>query len=273
MFTYYWRHCEAFEILVPFSSVQFSHSVTSNSLQLHEMQHARLPCPSPTPGACSNSCTSSQWCHPTISSSVIPFASCLQSFPASGSFPMSQFFASGGQSIGVPASASVFPMIKPMPPALEGRVLTAGPPGKSQGVVLRLQACGHLWQWPQESNIPSWPISSLALFCPLTPHSLISWGGGFHQWVSYTQCLSYRESDLRLGDCQLGRHQFGFPRADLAPDHFLGVCSGQTSWTVFSQELMGQNWSFYLDIHLSLHLHGHWILALIPPPRGAEPEK
>ena len=89
LFTYYWRHCEAFEILVPFSSVQFSHSVTSNSLQLHEMQHARLPCPSPTPGACSNSCTSSQWCHPTISSSVIPFASCLQSFPASGSFSMS----------------------------------------------------------------------------------------------------------------------------------------------------------------------------------------
>ena len=67
--------------------VQFGRSVTSNYLQLHEMQHARLPCPSPTPGACSNSCTSSQWCHPTISSSVIPFASCLQSFPASGSFP------------------------------------------------------------------------------------------------------------------------------------------------------------------------------------------
>ena len=70
----------------------------------------RLPCPSPTPRACSNSCPSSQWCHPTISSSVVPFSSCLQSFPASGSFPMSQLFASGGQSVGVSASASVPPM-------------------------------------------------------------------------------------------------------------------------------------------------------------------
>ena len=71
---------------------------------------ARLPCPSPSPRACSNSCPSSQWCHPTISFSVIPFSSCLQSFPASGSFPMSQFFTTGGQSIGVSASASVLPM-------------------------------------------------------------------------------------------------------------------------------------------------------------------
>ena len=88
----------------------FSHSVVSDSLQAHGMQHTRLPCPSPTPGSCSNSCLPSQWCHPTISSSVIPFSSCLQSFPASGSFPMSQFFASGGQSIGASASASVLPM-------------------------------------------------------------------------------------------------------------------------------------------------------------------
>ena len=152
-----------------------------------DCMHARLPCPSPTPRApptshCSNSCSSSQWCHPTISSSVVPFSSCPQSFPASGSFPMSQFFASGGQSIGISASASVPPMIKPMPPALEGGVLTTGPPGKSQGAVLRLQACGHLWQWPQESNIPSWPISSLALLCPLTHHPLISWAGEV-SWV------------------------------------------------------------------------------------------
>ena len=76
------------------------------------LPHARLPCPSPTPGAYSNSCPSSWWWHPTISSSVIPFSSCLQSFPASGSFPMSQFFAAGGQSIGVSASASVLPMNK-----------------------------------------------------------------------------------------------------------------------------------------------------------------
>ena len=76
----------------------------------HGQQHARLPCPSSTPGACSNSCPSSWWCHPTISSSVVPFSSCLQSFPASGSFPVSQFFTSGGRSIGVSASASVLPM-------------------------------------------------------------------------------------------------------------------------------------------------------------------
>ena len=93
-----------------FSSVQFSRSVLSDSLWLHELQHARPPCPSPTPGVYSNSCPLSRWCHPTISSSVVLFYSCLQSFPASGSFPMNQFFASGGQSTGVSASASVLPM-------------------------------------------------------------------------------------------------------------------------------------------------------------------
>ena len=89
---------------VVFSSVR--HSVMSNSLQPHGLQHTRLPSPSLTPGACSSSCPSSWWCHPTISSSVIPFSSCLQSFPASGSFLVSQFFASDGQSIGVSALAS-----------------------------------------------------------------------------------------------------------------------------------------------------------------------
>ena len=91
-------------------SVQFSCSVVSNSLRPHELQHARPPCPSPTHGVHSNSCPLSQWCHTTISSSVVPFSSCLQSFPASGSFLVSQLFASGGQSIGVSASASVLPM-------------------------------------------------------------------------------------------------------------------------------------------------------------------
>ena len=90
--------------------VQISRSVVSDSLWCHGLQHTRLPCPSPTPGACSNSCPLSWWCHPTISSSVALFSSCLQSFPASGSFPMSQFFASGGRSIGASASASVLPM-------------------------------------------------------------------------------------------------------------------------------------------------------------------
>ena len=89
-----------------FSSVQFSRLVMSNSLQPYELQHTRPPCPSPTP----NPCPLSQWCHPAISSSVVPFSSCPQSFPASGSFPMSQLFTWGGQSIGVSASASVLPM-------------------------------------------------------------------------------------------------------------------------------------------------------------------
>ena len=92
-----------------FRSVHFSHLVMSNSLWPHGLQHTRPPCPSPTPGVYSNSCLSSQWCHPTISSSVVPF-SCLQSFPASVSFQMSQFFVSGGQSTGVSASAWILPV-------------------------------------------------------------------------------------------------------------------------------------------------------------------
>ena len=92
-----------------FSSVQFSCSVVSDSLRPHESQHSRPPCPSPTPGVHSDSCSSSQWCHSAISSSVIPFSSCPQSLPASESFPMSQHFGWGGQSIGVSASASFPP--------------------------------------------------------------------------------------------------------------------------------------------------------------------
>ena len=98
-------------IILCYSPGKFSSVAQSclNSLQPHGLLHARLPCPSPTPEACSNSHPSSRWCHPTISSSAIPFSSCLQSFPASGYFLMSQFFVSGGQSIGVSASASVLP--------------------------------------------------------------------------------------------------------------------------------------------------------------------
>ena len=92
-------------------SVQFSRSVISDSLWLHGLQHARPPHPAPTPGACSNSYPLSQWCDPTISSSVVPFSSCLQSCPTSGCFPLNQFFSSHGQSIGVLASASVLPVI------------------------------------------------------------------------------------------------------------------------------------------------------------------
>jgi len=94
----------------PFSSVQFSRSVVSDSFRPHELQHTRPPCPSPTCRVYPNSCPLSQWCHSTISSSVIPFSSCPESFPASGSFQMSQLFSSGGQSIGVSASASILPM-------------------------------------------------------------------------------------------------------------------------------------------------------------------
>ena len=92
------------------NSVQFSHSVVSDSLWPHEQQHARPSCPSPTPGVHPNACPLSRWYHPTISSSVVLFSSCPQSFPTSGSFQMSQLFASGGQSIGVSASTSVLPM-------------------------------------------------------------------------------------------------------------------------------------------------------------------
>ena len=91
-------------------SSSFSHSVVSDSLQPHWLQHSRLPCPSPSPRVCSNSCPLSQWCHPTFSVSVILFFSCLQSFPASGSFPVSQFFTSSGQSTGASALALVLPM-------------------------------------------------------------------------------------------------------------------------------------------------------------------
>ena len=94
---------------VQFSSVQFSHSFVSDSLWPHESQHTRPPCPSPAPGVHSNSRPSSQWCHPAISSSVVPFSSCPQFLPASGSFPISQLFAWGGQSTGVSALASFLP--------------------------------------------------------------------------------------------------------------------------------------------------------------------
>ena len=102
-------HSSAEDLCISGVELLFNHSVMSDSLWPHGLQHARLPCPSPSLGDCSNSCLLSQWCLPTISSSVIPFY-CLQSFPASGSFPVSQFFTSGGQNIGASTSASVLPM-------------------------------------------------------------------------------------------------------------------------------------------------------------------
>ena len=110
LYLYIHMHSYTYISFSNISSVHFSCSVMSDSLWPHGLQYARPPCPSPTSEVYSNSCPLSGWCHPTISSSVVPFASCLQSLPASGSFPMSQFFASGGQSIGVSATASVLPV-------------------------------------------------------------------------------------------------------------------------------------------------------------------
>ena len=146
------------------SSVQFSHSVVSDSLRLHELQHARPPCPSPTPRVYSNSCPLSRWCHPAISSSVVPFSSCPQSLPASESFSMSQPFTWGGQSIGVSASASVLPTnTQDWSPwgwtgwtSLQSkgfsRVFSNTTVQKHQffGVQLSSQSNSHIHTWPQE---------------------------------------------------------------------------------------------------------------------------
>jgi len=143
------------------ASVQSSHSVMSDSLWPHRLQHARLPCPLPTPGIYSNSCPLSRWCYPTISSSVIPFSSRLQSFPTSGSFQMSQFFASGGQNNVVSASASVLPINiqHPFPLGLTGwisllskelsRVFSNTPVQKHQffGAQLSLLSNSHIHTW------------------------------------------------------------------------------------------------------------------------------
>ena len=147
-----------------FSSVQFSCSVVSTSLRPHELQHARPPSPTPTPGVHSNSCPSSQWCHPAISSSVIPFSSCPQSLPASESFPMSQLFAWGGQSTGVSALASFLPMISQDWSPLEwtgwiflqsnrlSRVFSNNTVKKHQlfGAQLSSQSTSHIHTWLQE---------------------------------------------------------------------------------------------------------------------------
>jgi len=122
LFTWKWKQivCSSFNIAVVCKAwgwtysciLLLSRSVMSESLQPRGLQHSRLACPSPSSRACSNSCPLNQWCHRTISSSVFPFSSCLQSFPESGSFPVSQLFASGGQSFGVSASASVLPIFR-----------------------------------------------------------------------------------------------------------------------------------------------------------------
>ena len=159
-----WRFLKKTGNRTAISSVQFSRSVVSDSLQPHESQHARPPCPSPTPGVHPDSCASSQWWHPAILSSVIPFSSCPQSLPVSGSFPMSQIFAWGGQSIGVSASTSVLPMNTQDWSPLEwtgwislqskglSRVFSNTTVQKHQffGAQLSSQSNSHIHTWPLE---------------------------------------------------------------------------------------------------------------------------
>ena len=150
-----WWSLDTYKISLKFAKVtenfmtfQFSCSFVFNYLWPHGLQHAGLPCPSPTPGACSNSCPSSRWCHPNISSSVIPFSSCFQSFTASRSFPVSQFFASGGQSIGVSASASVLPM----------NIQDWFPLGWTGWISLQSKRLSRIF-----SNITWWPLLAIIL--------------------------------------------------------------------------------------------------------------
>ena len=162
---YYYRYYITYIYIVCvylyISSVQFSLSVMSNSLRHHESQHARPPCPSPTPGVYSNSCLLTWWCHPTISSPVIPFSSCLQSFPESGSFPVSQFLASGGQTIGASASASALPM----------NIQDWSPLGLNG--LLFLQSKGLLKSLLQRYS--SWSLYKKALLCSVAQSHLILW--------------------------------------------------------------------------------------------------
>ena len=132
-------------------SVKFSCSVRSDSLQPHELQHTRPPCPSPTAEAYPNSCSLSRWCHPTISSFVVPFSSCPQSFPASGSFQMNQLFASGGQSTGVSASISVLPM----------NTQDWSPLGWTGWITLQSKGLSIVFSIPQFKSISSWELSFL----------------------------------------------------------------------------------------------------------------
>ena len=134
-----------------FSSLQFSHSVVSNSLQPHRLQHIRPPCPSPTPGVYSSSCPSSRWCHQIVSSSVVPLSSRPQSFPASGSFLMSQLFASGGQNIGVSASVSVLPI----------KTQNWFPLGWTGWISLQSKGLSRVFSTPQFKSISSSVLSLL----------------------------------------------------------------------------------------------------------------
>ena len=149
----------------------------SDSLRPHGLHHTRLLCPSPTPGVCSNSCPSSQWCHPTVSSSVIPFSSCLQSFPASGSFPVRQFFASGGQTIGASASASVFPL------NIQGWF-----PLGLTGLISFLTEKGHpLDQQEETHEAESNRVLNVSFHCRVMENTRSSWEQHMTTCIEYTE--------------------------------------------------------------------------------------
>ena len=171
-----------------FLSVQFSHSVVSDSLQPHGLQHIRLPCPSPTPRACSNSCPLSWWCHPTISSSVIPFSPCPQSFPASEAFPMSQLFTSDGQSIGALASSSVLPMntqgwfplgLTGLISALQGTLKSLHQHHSSKASILWystfIWSNSHIHTWLREKSYLWLDKPLLANWCPCILICCLGW--------------------------------------------------------------------------------------------------
>ena len=177
----------------------FSHSVVSDSLKPHGLQHTRLPCPSPSPRTCSNSCPLSQWYHPIILSSIIPFSSCLQSFPESGSFPVSQFFPSGGQRIEAEASTSVLPMNGQdwFPLGLIGwislqskglsRVFSNTTVQKQQffGTQLSLQANSHIHTYRTTGKtiaLTRWTLLAKSCLCFLI--CCLDWSSIFFQGVS-----------------------------------------------------------------------------------------
>ena len=196
--------------IIYFRSIQFSRSVMSNSLQPHESQHARPPCPSPTPRVYSGSCPLSQWCHPTISSSFVPFSSCPQSFPASRSFQVSQLFAWGGQSIGVSASASVLPMnTQDWSPLVDWLDLLA-----VQGTLKSLLQHHSskiicLKEWKDDCNFKSW-VRREVPFCYPENQSVYE----KKKWGAFPRSPSLTESRLPLW----------LSYSQLAQDHVGGYC-------------------------------------------------
>ena len=218
----------------PWSVSQISRSVVSDSLQPHELQHARPPCPSPTPGVHPNSCLSSQWCHPAISSSVVPFSSCPQSLPASESFPLSQLFAWGGQSIGVSALASFLPKNTQDRSPLEwtgwislhskglSRVFSNTTVQKPQFFSAQhsSQSNSHIHTWPQEKPLPcSVPRDKSTLNCVSYPSRIFAARGNpDRHTIRYPSLFGSQDKRLVLIARYILEHSYGriqlFPFTD-----------------------------------------------------------